>query len=358
MTLLKNILWMLCIVLFTSCDVEDNRVVCNYRVQLRYEYNEENTSHGQNMILYYISHIDELIFDEDGILVHIQHIGPDECFEYIGSEITLPPGRYSVIAMGNIDGRSLISDNINNDLIVGVTRRENVRLSLEDAYTFGDGTRGNCEELFHGYRTFTVREEGLSRVRVDMVNDHFELQFRIIWKNVDQRPEAGTYYAILQDIPSENNLMPEYFYPAGSFNAVLHEPTVNDAYPHTDNNVIHHIPRTCYRGHNILSHSNTTYLNADGEVWGKFVNYRIKTATEPVMTLWFAPNGIRSRSTDPMMLPREIKLKDYFSWAGLKLDHELKQEYALDIVVDGDQIFISPFDQFGVSDWTDGGALN
>ncbi len=358
MKLLRNILWALCIVLFTSCDIEEDREVCDYLVQLTYDYNEENTSKGRNMILNYVTHIDELIFDEQGILAHLQRITPDECYEYMNSEITLPPGRYSVIAIGNLDHRSDLHDEVNGDLTVGATRREDVRLSLENADTFDDGTRGDCEELYHGYHTFTVREEGLSRVRVDMVDAHFELRFRVTWKNVALQPVAGTYYAVLQDIPSEYNLMPEYIYPAGSINAVLHEPTGHDAYPHTDNNVIHHIPHTCHADNNILSHSNTSFLNADGEVRGTFVNYRIKTATDPVLTLYFAPDGVRSQGEDPMMLPREIKLKDYFAWIGVNLDHELKQDYAIDIVVDGDKILISPFDEFSVADWSDGGHLN
>jgi hypothetical protein len=152
--------------------------------------------------------------------------------------------------------------------------------------------------------------------------------------------------------------MPEWVYPAGSFAAEQHNPDTHDQHNHTSNEVVHHIPHTTHADNNVISHSNTTYLNADGEVWGKFVNYRIKTATEPVMTLWFAAEGVRSRATDPMVFPREIKLKDYFAWVGQQLDHELKQEYVLNIVIDGNTIIINPFDNFGIADWTEGGTLN
>ncbi len=348
------------ITLFVAgCDISLHETdICDYRVQLRYSYNVENTSRT-NAIGDYVAHIDEFIFDGKGVLFAVRKLTPDICSEEFVSELVLPAGRYSVIALGNIDGRSVLRDDANGDLIIGTTRREDIRLSLDNADAFADGTRGHCEELFHGYRTFTVRESGgASRVRVDMMNAHFELRFRVMWKNTTRTPAQGVYYTVLQDIPSEYGLMPEHIYHAGSLDAVLHEPTDHDAYPHTDNNIIHHIPYSCHAGNNILSHSNTTYLNADGEVWGKFVSYRIKSETDPVLMLYYAPDGVRSRGEDPMVLPREIRLKDYFTWMGVKLDHELKQEYALDIVVDGDQILISPFDQFGIADWNDGGHLN
>jgi hypothetical protein len=349
-------LWLLCgSLLFASCDVEDVREVCDYSLQLRYSYNEENTSQV-NRFDDHISHLDELIFDEQGILVSMRRLEGDECTRVAASETTLPPGRYSVIAVGNRDDRSDLRDEATGgEPVVGQTHREDVRLSLENAEMFDDETRGHCEELFHGYRTFTIREQGISRVRVDMINAHFELGFRVTWKN--SVPVPGVYYAVLENIPSEYRLMPEWFYPAGSFDALLHEPDTHDEHPHIDDNVLHHIPHTTHLDNNVLSHSNTTSLNSDGEVWGKFVNYRIKTATEPVMTLYFAADGVRSGS-DTMMFPREIKLKDYFAWVGLQLDQELKQEYILDIVIDGDQIIISPFENFGVADWTEGGILN
>jgi hypothetical protein len=351
-------LLLLCI-LSPGCISEKNRNLCDYRVQLRYDYNEEN-SNRDNRIGFHVTRLDEMIFDSEGVLASKRRFENGEYANPRASELVLDAGRYSVIAIGNMDDRSVLLDEATGEEpAIGVTRRETPRLSLENADPFGDGTRGPCEQLFHGYRTFTVREAaGISRVRVDMVNAHFELSFRVTWKNTSRAPAAGVYYAVLQDIPSQYKLMPEWVFPAGSFDAVRHDPALHDSYDHTANDVIHHIPHTTHEGNNVLSHSNTAYLNGDGEVWGRFVNYRIKTDTEPVMTLYYAADGARSRATDPMVLPREIKLKDYFAWVGQQLDHELKQEYTLDIVVDGDQIIISPFDEFSIADWNEGGSLN
>ncbi len=228
---IKYMLLLLTCVLSAGCEMTLHETdICDYTVLLHYDYNEENTSKGRNMILSYVTHIDELIFDEEGVLVNLQRIEPDECRDYLDSEVMLPPGRYSVIAIGNIDHRSDLHDDALGNLKVGATRREDLRLSLDNAEELADGTHNNSEKLYHAYHTFIVREEGISRIRVNMINAHMELRFRVTWKrNTPSRTDS--YYAILETIPSEYNIMPEYIYPAGSFDAVLHEPTSHDAYP-------------------------------------------------------------------------------------------------------------------------------
>ncbi len=338
-----------------SCDTQDYREPCLYKVQLRYDYNEENGT-SENMIEYWVSHIDEYIFDDQNILFLTRRVTPDRCADYMNSEFDLPPGTYSVIAVGNADSRSAVQDEATgNAPLAGKTHREDMRLSLDNADEFEDGTKGPCEELFHGYRTFTVREVGASRVRVDMVNAHFQLRFRVTWRN-NPAPTRGAYYSVLDDIPSEYHLMPQYIYPAGSFSIENHDHEYHDLYPYEDNRVIHHIPHTNHQQRNVLTHSNTTYLNADNEVWGTFVNYRIKTATKPILRLYYA-GETRGDGDDRMVLPRDIDLQAFFRWYNYELDHELKQEYVLDILVDGDTIIISPLDNLNVADWTEGGVL-
>ncbi len=352
MKLLKNILWVLCAVLFASCDIGADREVCNYRVQLRYDYNEENTSKGRNMILHYISHLDELIFDEEGVLVQMRRITPEQCREYMDSEITLPPGRYSVIALGNIDDRSLLHDDANGNLKVGTTRREDVHLSLENAEQLADEHHNNGEKLYHGYRTFTIRDEGISRIRVNMINAHMELRFRVTWKrNTPSRTDS--YYAVLESVPSEYNLMPEYIYHAGSVNAVLHEPTSHDVYPHSDNNVIHHIPHTTHGGNNVLIHRLDTRIDGDGEMAGSFTSYRIREETRPTLKI-FRSGATRGEDDDQLL--KTIDLQEYLDWQGYESPTTtLRQYYDLDIEVQSDGTMkITSID---VADWSDGGSI-
>ena len=74
----------------TACfDYENHPEVCNYKVQLRYNYNRENTSGGKNMIDYYIYSIDQYIFDEAGMLFTHDRFTPESCREMMNSEFDL-----------------------------------------------------------------------------------------------------------------------------------------------------------------------------------------------------------------------------------------------------------------------------
>ena len=342
----------------SSCRISYDIEYCDYSVELRYDYNEENTAEA-NMIEYYVYTLDEYIFDADGILYQHRTTSPDPCADYMVSQLDLPPGRYSVIAIGNMDERSTASDvagtrNSFNSRSAsptpGVTRRENMLLTLQNCEELTGGTYGQSEKLYHGYKTFTVMEQNISRVRVDMINAHFSLKFRVTWKN-NSTPARGKYYALLEAIPSEYKLMPEYIYPANSFECKTHECDADDLYPTNCNNVIHHIPQTCYQQTNILCHRNDTYINADNEMWGQFINYRIKTETKPVLRIF---SDGTSRSGEDEQIIKDIDLQEVFKWFHYELDHTLKQEYELDIVVDGNTIIINPM---RVGDWDEGDIL-
>lgn len=333
------------IVALTACDIEKEREVCNYNLQLRYDYNEENTT-AENRIEYYIHRIDEYIFDEQGILFLHRSFEPDACSEYMNAEHTLPPGRYSVIAIGNRDHRSNIWDELHQAAPTeGVTHRNDMRMALHNADPMPDNTRGPCERLYHGYRTFTVKEKGISRVRVDMVNAHLQLKFRITWRS-GTPSKTENYYALLESVPSEYKLMPEWIYPANEISCQQHNPDKHDEYPSQSNQVIHHIPHTCYQGHNVWRHRHNTVINADSEMWGEFITYRIQMTTRPVLRI--------KRATDDVQIIKDINLQAYFEWYNHHLDQELKQVYELNIVVDGDQLEISPID---VVDWDEGGVI-
>lgn len=335
---------------FTSCyDFDNNREICDYKVQLRYDYNEENGT-TQNMIEQYVFTIDEYIFGDDNKLYQKRRFTADRCTEHMNSELNLPPGKYSVIAIGNQDDRSVATDKLNqSEPTVGVTHRDDMLLALENPEHYG-GSCGESERLYHGYKTFTVKERGISRVRVDMINAHMTLRFRITWKN-NTAPARGNYYALLETVPSQYSLMPEFIYPIGSFDVANHDCDGHDGYPSDCNNVIHHIPLTCYSKTAApemeLCHRHNTYLNADKEMWGEFVSYRIKNATPVVLR-------IHSTADDSRTLPSDIDVRAYLNHELENRDHTLRQDYALDIVIEGTKITIVPLD---IADWDEGGML-
>jgi hypothetical protein len=348
--------------LLMACDVDiHQREICTYTVQLRYDYNEEDTARD-NRILYWVDTVEEYIFDEAQILYSVRHVTQEQCMEYLDSEMQLPAGKYTVMVIGNRDNRSNVYDRATNGVPeIGKTRRTDMRMSLDNSERFEGGTSGPCEELFYGYRTFTVREIGATRVRVDVLNAHFQLRFRLTWKPGSVGADTylpGRYYSIIEEIPSEYNLMPEWIFPAGRFTPHLFDPTIDDLYPFSDNAVIHHIPYTTYQGRNPLTYLHSSYLNADREVRGEFVAYRVKNESNLMLTIYNSADGVtHAPQSDQMVLPRAINLSEYFEWYGINLDHELKQEYELNIVVDGNTITITPMGGLSISDWTEGGII-
>jgi len=333
----------------TGCyDLEGEREICDYNIQLRYDYNQENGT-IQNMIDYYVYAIDEYIFDESGILFLHNRFTPDVCREKMTSELLLPAGRYSVIAIGNRDDRSPTMDlATGNAPVRGVTHRDAMRLTLDNPVPMPNGTNGPSEKLYHGYRTFTVNERGISRVRVDMLNAHCLIRFRVTWRNNTTPSRGVDYHATLDDIASHYKLMPEYIYPRNTFNYATHDPAPHDDYPSNDNGVIHHIPSTHFEGRNVLSYRHDTRINADNEMWGEFTTYRFKMAYSPKLTI------VRS-SDGQLIIPRVIDLWKYLDWYyGDEPDYTRKQEYHISIEIDGDDIYMMPLN---VADWDEGGVL-
>ena len=337
-----------------SCSMDEYNEICDYTVQLRYDYNEENTA-DNNMIDYYVDKIDEYIFDEQGILFLHRQISHGKCREYLHSEVDLPPGQYSVIAIGNVDERSEVIDITSTSTglkppIPGVTRREDIRLSLNNCENLFGNTIGPSEKLYYGYKTFTVLPNKISLIRVDVINAHLSLKLRVTWKNGIPATIQG-YYMQLEGLPSEYNLMPEFIYPARSFDCENHNTNSHDAYPSNCNVVIHHIPHTCHQNSNVLTHRYDSYITNDHEMWGQFTTYRIKNATPTLLNIYHYDENTQQTTK---ILSNGIDLQAYFAFRQTNLDQTLKQDYLLSVEIDGDKTNILPLN---VGDWEEGGAL-
>ena len=337
------------LLLTTSCEgwlgrYDDKE--CDYNIQLRYDYNRENES-LINELPNYVHSMIEYLFDDVGVLYAVNPLLLDECTEQYISELTLPPGRYSVIAIGNQTTMSVVTAN-GEAPIIGKTNRDAMLLTLQNRSTRtdnnNDGYYNNCGRLYYGYRTFSVSEVDASRVRVDMVHSHCVIRFRIRWKR--NTPPMGSYYTTMKYIPSEYGLMPQYVYPEKD-NCQNHNSEYHDEYNRICQAVRHHI-LTVHQDRNILNHKLHLFRNVDGEVTGEFVMYRLRNETEPTMSLYM---GTGDNGEQVM---KAINLKRYFDDQGFDRDRTLKQEYSIEILIDGDQVFVMPI---SVADWTEGGVL-
>ncbi|MDL2319840.1 FimB/Mfa2 family fimbrial subunit [Alistipes sp. OttesenSCG-928-B03] len=328
-----------------------DREICDYTVRLRYDYNEENTAQD-NRFDYHIGTLDQYIFDEQGVLVAESTVTRDICDGTWHSDITLPPGRYSVIAVGNKDTRSEITDSRTGTAPAGgSTLRGDMRMTLKNCTENADGTRGPSERLYHGYRTFTITPTGVSSVRVDMVHSHLRLRFRVTWKS-NPPADREDYFLTLETVPSQYALMPQYYYPEGTFNCRSHDPSHCDPYRSVCNSVVHHIPYTCFEGSNMTVHRHDTYITNDNELWSEFTSYRLKNDTPARLNIW---HWDEDAQTAEKLLTKGIDLRDYLvNFRGFNLDHTLKQDYELAITIDGDMAMITPLK---VDDWEEGGTI-
>ena len=347
-------LWPLAVLLlaaggWASCQgvIDGDGEICAYTVQLRYDYNEENTTQTNEFAKHVLS-TEEYIFDEHGILCAIGPVTADACTGEWVTQQMLPPGRYSVIAVGNRTSMSSSGPQPK----VGETRREDLLLTLVNRSANGtdDGVHfESCGRLFHGYRTFTVAERGISHIRVDMVHSHLDLRFTIRWKNNQIPAHADDFYVLLKDVPSQYHLMPEFLYPVPREAAKLHDPVADDKHESVSDRVIHHIPQV-HHDRNLATHRKDVGLYGNA-LSAQMIGYRIRNvgADRAETTISLYGNG-------GTQLMKDIHLNDFLNRSGINLDHTLKQQYHIVFEINPDTGEVTVWFA-DIADWDEGGNL-
>lgn len=325
---------------------------CDHTVRLFYHYNRENTSR-ENELPSYVKGMTEYLFDGDGILYQVNPVEIDECNGHYASERNLPPGRYTVITMGNQTSMSETTDKAQqNAPQIGITKREDMLLSLrnETQSRSGRGYYDNCGRLFHGYRTFTVTPNDISHVRVDMVHSHCVINYTIRWKNIASTPSNTRDFTIrMGDLPSIYNLMPQYYYPDGV--ASEHDPATCDAYNPVCLGVIHHIPTVYKPGVNPVEECNLIHHRTEGtmlgrRITGKTITYRLRNEGDVKLSLHCESGG---------QLMKDLPINKILQDLGENLDYSLRQEYDLVFEIDDNgsvRVFFA-----GAAEWDEGGGL-
>lgn len=315
-----------------SCDIGDDAQVCDYNLQLNYHYNKENTL-TENVITDYVSSISEYIFDADGVLYAVNRILPDMCDGGLRSELTLPAGRYSVVAWGNLGDACTV-----NDARIGITRREDMLLSLDNANERHPGFHDNSDRLYYAYRTFLVAANGITRKRVDVVHFHMVLGVEINW-HIDP-PAEGEFRIRLGEVPSEYGFMPEYVH----YNGVCHDysDSEHDNYTKGGQEIKHYISLV-HQDRNALRHTLSPLSRADNKMISTFVSFRMRDVTNPALQLMHLKENGSGYTEEPLI--DEIKLgDDFFRPADISLDRLLKQEYLIKIDIYKTGVVITPGD--------------
>ena len=340
-------------VLLTSCirGVIDRHEICTYNVQIVYHYNQENTS-PINQISRFVRSLDEYLFDSDGVLYAIHPKTLDICTGEWISELMLPPGRYTVISMGNSGATNTTTDS-GMPLQVGVTKREDVLHTLVTPSANGDYI--NSDRLYHGYRTFSVESGKQSYVRVDMVHSHLDLRYTIYWKGNAAPANTNDFYVILKDVPSEYHIMPEFVYPVAGSLSETYDALLLDEYALESRDVRHHIT-TVEKVSNIINYQRDVIMFGN-YISGQTISYRLRNSghggTESTLSLY---SRTPDSSNQPTRLMKEIPLNDYLNRSYVDLNLTLKQQYHLVFVIDPDTGLVDVM--FAeIADWDEGGTI-
>lgn len=325
---------MLCIFGLISCRIGHNLEVCDYNVRLIYYYDREGEIPA-NGLPTYVRTIEEYLFDERGELVAANKLPGSSCGGDFESKMTLPPGRYTVVAWGNADGRSRID-----------TRQPSIppagesRLLLDAPYTRGDlPPMQNCEKLFYGYHTFTVGSGGVSSIVMRMSHAYCLLQIAVTWRGM---PPAGSgnFGLLLHDIPSQYDFIPGQIFEAGAWSP--YDATSN-RYPTGNGSSPYHFPGNG-GGQRPVTCRIDTRINVDRQIDGEFVLYRLADDSHPLLSI----------ENDGGSVMKTIDLHRFFRTMDIPLTQNRRQEFRLAVEIDGEDVTVSLVTFEG---WEDGGVI-
>ena len=325
-------LWAVSLVV-PSCNIEGDLEECPYNARLEYWY----TGTGQaNILPDYIFNMKEFVFDSLQVLRRVNELGGKK---NIAAELNLPPGRYTLVAWGNQDSLSSLSEaEIGRTKLTDVLLHANNPVSPQTRVNVPLRQQNN-EPLYYGYASFTIQSRGVSRQRIDMVHAHLKLDITVKWKG-KAPTDTGDMYMLLSDVPSTYSFLPEFEVKGSPYSTYS---TAADGTP-TRSGVWYYIPEHS-DDHPLVSHEVPVKMDITRTVSATFISYRIRNDDHPVVRLYGGGK----------QLIKDIDLYKYFRTMQIDLDENLRQEFSLVMEVDaaGGVIVSSAT----VSVWVDGGAI-
>ena len=118
---MKYLLYIFPLFILSACDIDAQLPDCYYNARLEYWYVFTGTD---NEIPDYVDTMNEYLFDANGILRQVKTLEGDSLLAH---ELVVPPGTYTLVSWGNLDGRSHIVP-----AIIGLTRLSEIRLEHND----------------------------------------------------------------------------------------------------------------------------------------------------------------------------------------------------------------------------------
>ena len=309
------------LLLLTACDISSELPDCDYNARLEYWYVYTG---GENELPDYVDCMEEYLFDSDGILRQVNHLPADSLPAHT---LVVAPGVYTLVSWANLDGRSEIAP-----AVIGQTRLGDIRLkhasatqSKSQAGTYLD----NNERLYYATDILEVPRSGIVRKRVNTTHSHAVLKVTAQWVR-DTPANTGDFSFTLRGLPS-------------AYGFGIAE-TVNTAVSgfNTENGTVYYIPRMVEVPY--VDHRVKASMRPNRTVTGDLVTYRYTDDTDLFFRIWAGDRA----------LIREVNLSQFFREMSVPLSRNIRQEFAITVRIDGDNISVL---FTGVSDWEDGGTI-
>lgn len=326
------------IILAVSCSLDDELMTCPYNVQLEYWYTQEMTKE-QNMINNYIYDIHEYIFDHEDRLCAVNQLpGTSQRGKYY-TEMTLPPGRYTAVAWGNLPAAA---DGYTPQ--IGKTTINQLALHLGQITEAASGTgidpgeiRANIPHIYYAYSTFTVQDQSITRIRMGVTHAHCLLNVTVKWQ-ANTPPNTRNFRLQLRDVPGHYHFDPMY---GTSTDGPARVPVTE--YPVTNRTAVYYTPTVPVDPPTVL-HQTDARMDITRTLKGEFITHRYRDDSHILLSVYAGQEQIT----------REIDLWKYFHTLNIDRDRNLRQEFHIVVEVQKDQIIVYPAI---LSDWENGGTI-
>ncbi|MDE7115937.1 MAG: FimB/Mfa2 family fimbrial subunit [Muribaculaceae bacterium] len=178
-----------------SCSLDDDRDLCcdpseGTLMNYRYLYLDKD------VFPQYIKDMDHYLFDSEGNFM--ERLAPGADLQK--QDLHLAPGTYTMVSIGNRDGRQSMEGHAEEGLsgFVLRARSQNEMRSGDD----GEEEKGeefHIGELYGGFCRFTVHGNRFETFLTDMSNIHCQLDMRVVWETA---APTGNFKIELANVPS------------------------------------------------------------------------------------------------------------------------------------------------------------
>ena len=311
-----------------SCDIDAELPDCDYNARLEYWYVFTGTA---NELPDYVDTMDEYLFDASGILRQVKQLAGDSLLAH---ELVVPPGTYTLVSWGNLDGRSRIVPAIIGETTLNEIRLEHNDIASESTLSPLERGQGVCqshpntEPLYYATDILEVPRSGIVRKRVNTTHAHALLHITAKWLR-DVPPNTDDFVFTLSGLPS-----------AYAFDVATRVNTSITGL--VGEEWIYPIPRMDET--TLCTQYTKASMRPNRTVTGDLMTYRYTDNTQLLF---------RIRAGDRPLI-REVNLTEFFRAMSVPFTRNIRQEFSIIITIDGDNISVS---FAGVSDWEDGGTI-